>query len=30
VAALVYLMLCQAVNLGRLGIGRMLFRQGAH
>jgi polar amino acid transport system permease protein len=30
VAALVYLVLCQAVNLGRLGIGRMLFRQGAH
>jgi His/Glu/Gln/Arg/opine family amino acid ABC transporter permease subunit len=29
VAALVYLVLCQAVNLGRLGIGRMLFRQGA-
>src|SRR5260370_23537409 len=30
VAALVYLVLCQAVNLGRLGIGRVLFRQGAH
>ncbi|WP_158746477.1 amino acid ABC transporter permease [Acidisphaera sp. L21] len=29
VAAIVYLVLCQAVNLGRLGIGRMLFRQGA-
>ncbi len=29
VAAAVYLVLCQAVNLGRIGIGRMLFRQGA-
>ncbi len=28
-AAIVYLVLCQAVNLARLGIGRMLFRQGA-
>ncbi|MGI4945808.1 MAG: amino acid ABC transporter permease [Janthinobacterium lividum] len=29
VAAAVYLVLCQAVNLGRIGIGRMLFRPGA-
>ena len=29
VAAVVYLVLCQAVNLGRIGIGRLLFRQGA-
>ena len=29
VAAIVYLVLCQAVNLARLGIGRMMFRQGA-
>ena len=29
VAAVVYLVLCQAVNLLRLGIGRMLFRSGA-
>lgn len=29
VAALVYLVLCQAVNLGRIAIGRTLFRQGA-
>ena len=29
VAAVVYLVLCQAVNLGRIGIGRMLFRQEA-
>ena len=28
VAAIVYLVLCQAVNLARLGIGRMLFRAG--
>jgi polar amino acid transport system permease protein len=29
VAALVYLVLCQAVNLARIGIGRALFRQHA-
>ena len=29
VAALVYLVLCQVVNLARLGIGRALFRQPA-
>jgi polar amino acid transport system permease protein len=29
VAALVYLVLCQAVNLARIGIGRLLFRPGA-
>ncbi len=29
VAACVYLVLCQAVNLARIGIGRMLFRKGA-
>lgn len=29
VAALVYLVLCQSVNLARLAIGRALFRQGA-
>ena len=29
VAAIVYLVLCQAVNLARLGIGRALFRQAA-
>ena len=28
-AALVYLVLCQAVNLGRIGIGRLLFARGA-
>ena len=28
VAAGVYLVLCQAVNLGRIGVGRMLFRKG--
>ncbi len=27
--ACVYLVLCQAVNLARLAIGHMLFRQGA-
>ena len=27
VAAIVYLVLCQAVNLARLGIGHALFRQ---
>ncbi|HEY2133355.1 MAG TPA: amino acid ABC transporter permease [Acetobacteraceae bacterium] len=30
VAAFVYVALCQSVNLARLLIGRMLFRQGAH
>jgi His/Glu/Gln/Arg/opine family amino acid ABC transporter permease subunit len=30
VAAVVYVVLCQSVNLARLLIGRMLFRQGAH
>jgi len=29
VAAIVYLVLCQTVNLARLAIGRMLFNQGA-
>jgi polar amino acid transport system permease protein len=29
VAALVYLVLCQAVNLARIGIGRLLFQPGA-
>lgn len=29
VAACVYLVLCQAVNLLRLGVGRMLFRAEA-
>ncbi len=29
VAAVVYLVLCQSVNLARLAIGRALFRQGA-
>jgi polar amino acid transport system permease protein len=29
VAAIVYLVLCQAVNLGRIAIGRMLFQPGA-
>ncbi len=29
VAAAVYLVLCQAVNLGRIAIGRLLFRPGA-
>ena len=29
VAAVVYLVLCQAVNLARIGVGRMLFRQHA-
>jgi len=28
VAAIVYLVLCQLVNLGRLALGRLLFRQG--
>jgi len=28
VAAVVYLVLCQLVNLGRLALGRLLFRQG--
>lgn len=28
VAAIVYLVLCQAVNLGQIAVGRMLFRQG--
>jgi His/Glu/Gln/Arg/opine family amino acid ABC transporter permease subunit len=29
VAAAVYLVLCQAVNLARIGVGRLLFRQDA-
>ena len=29
VAAAVYIVLCQAVNLGRIAIGRLLFRAGA-